>query len=310
MEVNIDAIKVVQPLRGDLGDIEGLAESFARCGILEPLVIDADYNLIAGHRRLAAAKLAGFKTVPVRILDKPITDQERIELQLIENSFRQDFAPLERAKAYKELVVKYGLSASEVGKLSGYSADMVRQYLRFLTDLSPEAMEALASGELFPSNAMLLCRLDFETQRRILPQACALTHIELRKLVQRIITREELAKERLQRREAQKGTETKQPASQPPKPVVEGDLYDHLLARGEPTLAVLLFDSLVTVVQAQREVVAAQRRAWADLDSQVEMSKDLKMRLSEVAEESLRLAREILQRSEELAELVAAKRAA
>jgi ParB/RepB/Spo0J family partition protein len=316
MELPVDRIVVSKNLRTDsMGDLEALAESFRRHGIIQPLIVDAGHRLLCGYRRLAAAKLAGLETVPVRILEGPVTDGDLLELQLIENSYRQDLGPLERARTYKELIDEHGFSVAEVATLAGVSTSTVQVYLHFLADLAPESLEALANGELSPSNAIHLCRLDFETQRRILPQAISLTHGELRALVQRIVEREEVQRERARAREERKdlsepGRAEPTPAEgtkRPAAPAPAGDIYDALLERGESTLAVLVLHSVITVVQAQKEVLMAQRRARVELDTRVEMSPDLKRRLVEVVEESVRLARDSLQGAEELHRVAAAK---
>jgi ParB/RepB/Spo0J family partition protein len=315
VELPVDKIVVSKNLRTDsMGDLEALAESFRRHGIIQPLIVDANHRLLCGYRRLAAAKLAGLETVPVRILEGPVTDGDLLELQLIENSYRQDLGPVERARTYKELIDEHGLSVGEVATLAGVSTSTVQVYLHFLADLAPESLAELANGELSPSNAIHLCRLDFETQRRILPQAISLTHGELQALVRRIVEREERQQQRARERAMEDSGEpgraeptpaegTKRPAA----PAPAGDIYDALLERGESTLAVLVLHSVITVVQAQKEVLMAQRRARVELDTRVEMSPDLKRRLVEVVEESVRLARDSLQGAEELHRVAAAK---
>src|SRR5262249_39646537 len=87
----ITAIKVGQRHRKDLGDLDSLVESLETVGLLHPVVIDPEDRLIAGQRRLEAAKLLGWKTIPVRVVDL-----EAIALgEFAENACRKDFTPSE-----------------------------------------------------------------------------------------------------------------------------------------------------------------------------------------------------------------------
>jgi 16S rRNA G966 N2-methylase RsmD len=91
MERNIDEIKISNRHRKNLGDIEGLASSIEKIGLLHPIVIQPDNTLVAGERRLAACKLLGWKKIPVRVVN--LDDIVRGEHD--ENVFRKDFTPSE-----------------------------------------------------------------------------------------------------------------------------------------------------------------------------------------------------------------------
>lgn len=108
-DVPIGEVKVKERGRVDLGDIQSLADSFLQpntrghpIGILEPLVLDQNYNLLAGGRRLAAARLADFKMVPCVIRETP-TKLDALEIELIENIARKDMTWQERARLEKKI---------------------------------------------------------------------------------------------------------------------------------------------------------------------------------------------------------------
>ena len=94
-----------------------LSESIKQVGVLQPLlVLDKKdyYEIIAGERRWRAAKLAGLKEVPVII--RNYTEQEIVEISLIENIQREDLNPIEEAKAYKNLIDEYNLKQDQVAE--------------------------------------------------------------------------------------------------------------------------------------------------------------------------------------------------
>ena len=102
--------------------LQELADSIREHGILQPLIVTFDaqtgqYTLIAGERRLRAARLAGLQQVPV--LYRQVTDQERLELALIENVQRADLTPLETAEAYRQLHEDFGIAHEEIAAAGG-----------------------------------------------------------------------------------------------------------------------------------------------------------------------------------------------
>ncbi len=147
--------------------IEELIASIKEYGVLQPLVVtanpDGTYELIAGERRLRAAKLAGLATVPVII--RTANEQQKLELALIENLQRQDLSPIEEAKAFKILLEEYDLTQEEVagkmGKSRGYVANTVR-----LLNLPEEAQEAVSKGYLTASNARTLAGLESAAEQK------------------------------------------------------------------------------------------------------------------------------------------------
>ena len=126
-----------------------LAESIREHGILQPLVVSRDedggYRLIAGERRLQAARLAGLPTVPVVIREASGTDL--LELALIENIQRADLNAIEEAMAYRRLTEEYGLTQEEAAKRVGKSRVTVANALRLL-QLESEIRRSLVAGEI------------------------------------------------------------------------------------------------------------------------------------------------------------------
>jgi len=101
-EIDADRIVIGARRRDDDGDIDELAESIDKHGLLHPLVVDEDGRLVAGHRRLLACRSLGWDRIPVRSLGT-LTDAERREIELEENVRRKDLTPVERSKQIVEL---------------------------------------------------------------------------------------------------------------------------------------------------------------------------------------------------------------
>ena len=134
--VRLDRIETnrEQP-RSSLGDIQELAESIRRRGVLEPLIVRRigsghRYQLIAGERRFHAALEAGLVEVPCIEMD--VSDQEALELALVENLQRKDLTPFEEAEGYRTLVDKYGYTHEQVADAIGKSRPTVTEALTLL----------------------------------------------------------------------------------------------------------------------------------------------------------------------------------
>lgn len=146
----------------DDADLQGLADSITEHGILQPLVVSYEpqndqYTLIAGERRLRAARLAGLELVPVII--RQASDQQRLELALIENVQRADLTPLETAEAYHHLIDEFGLTHEEVAGRVGKSREAVTNTHR-LVKLPDEIKQGLAQGAISEGHARALLSLE------------------------------------------------------------------------------------------------------------------------------------------------------
>lgn len=137
-----------------------LAASIAVHGVLQPLVVrelpNGDYELIAGERRLRAARLAGLSEVPVTVRE---SDEGRsLEMALVENLQRADLNPVEQALAYQELIDRFGLSHEAVARQVGKSRVAVTNTLRLL-DLFPETRQAIVEGRISEGHGRALAAL-------------------------------------------------------------------------------------------------------------------------------------------------------
>lgn len=136
--------------------MEDLVASIKKYGILQPLIVTRDgagYELVAGERRLRAAKIAELAAVPVIV--REASELERLELALIENIQRQDLNPVEEATAYQKLMDEFGLTQDEVSIRVGKSRPYVANMLRLL-DLADEMQKALADGRISVGHAKVL----------------------------------------------------------------------------------------------------------------------------------------------------------
>jgi ParB family chromosome partitioning protein len=150
----------------DYQDLEDLINSIKEHGILQPLVVSkidgGNYELIAGERRLRAAKMLNIKTVPAIL--RTVRDQEKLELALIENIQRKDLNPVEEARAFRQLMDEFNLTQDEVSRRVGRSRPAVANTLRLL-GLPEEIQKALRSGKLTESHARILLGLDSEKEQ-------------------------------------------------------------------------------------------------------------------------------------------------
>jgi ParB family transcriptional regulator, chromosome partitioning protein len=142
-------------------DLQELSDSIREHGIIQPLIVahepgEENYTLIAGERRLRAAKMAGLDLVPVIL--RQVTDQQLLELALIENVQRSDLTPLETAEAYRQLNESFGLSHEEIAQRVGKSRVAVTNTLRLLK-LPKSGREALAEGLISEGHARALLGL-------------------------------------------------------------------------------------------------------------------------------------------------------
>jgi len=147
--------------RFDPEELAELAASIKEHGILQPLLVTYDdptdtYTLIAGERRLLAARQAGLDSVPAIV--REASEQQRLEMALIENLQRADLTPLEAAEAYRQLVEDYLLSHEEVAARVGKSRAAISNTLRLLK-LPPAVQQALVEGDISEGHARALLAL-------------------------------------------------------------------------------------------------------------------------------------------------------
>lgn len=162
----------------DAGELDQLATSIREHGVIQPLIITAgesagSYTLIAGERRLMAAKLVELEEVPAII--REASDQELVELALVENVQRADLGPLETAEAYRQLSEDFGLSHEEIAARVGKNRATITNTLR-LIKLPEDVKEALVSGKISEGHARALLSLPSEeAQSAVLKSILKLT---------------------------------------------------------------------------------------------------------------------------------------
>ena len=165
-----------QPRRSfDPEALLALAESIKARGVLQPIVVrplaGGHYEVVAGERRLRAAKLAELPTVPAVV--RETAEAERLELALVENMAREDLNPVEEARACATLVEDLGVTKEQLGRRVGRSRVAVSNLIRLL-DLPDETLALVASGELSEGHgrAILTCK-DHGERRRLAREAVA-----------------------------------------------------------------------------------------------------------------------------------------
>ena len=144
-------------------ELKELAESIRENGIIQPLIISpaenpGDYYLIAGERRLMAARSIGMDEVPVIIRD--VNELQQLELALVENVQREDLSPLETAEAFRQLAEDFSLSHDDIAKKVGKSRVTVTNTIRLLK--LPEAVQQfLRDGKITEGHGRAILALPF-----------------------------------------------------------------------------------------------------------------------------------------------------
>jgi ParB family chromosome partitioning protein len=174
MQVSIDSIQrnPRQPReKFDINELENLAASIREHGVIQPLIVAPGrggiYILVAGERRLQASRKAGLKTVPVVI--RTATDQQLLELALVENVQRADLNPIEEAEAYQGLAKEFGMSHEVIASRVGKSRVAVTNTLRLL-DASAAVKQALVDGRITEGHARAMLSLSAMAQEALLSQ--------------------------------------------------------------------------------------------------------------------------------------------
>lgn len=146
----------------DPQEFAGLVDSIKRHGVLQPIVVRPardGFEVVAGERRWRAAEAAGLETVPSVV--RALTDQEALELALVENLQREDLNPMERARAYRQLVEEFGLKQEQVAERVGKSQPSVANVLRLL-NLPSQIQAALEARRITEGHARAILSLGSE----------------------------------------------------------------------------------------------------------------------------------------------------
>jgi len=170
--------------------LEELAASIRQHGIIQPLVvtrIPEGYQLIAGERRLRAAKLAGLREVPAIITN--IAKEQQLEVSLIENIQREDLNPVEEAVAYQNMQDRLGLTQEEISQRVGKERSTVANFMRLLK-LPSEIKQCLIEGQLTMGHARAMLALNSKQQQLEVCQRIIQRQLSVRD-AERLVQRQE-----------------------------------------------------------------------------------------------------------------------
>jgi len=173
--------------------LKDLAASIKQHGVLQPIIVTknyketergqgVEYQLVAGHRRLAASKLAGLPTVPAIVRDS--TEQQKLELALVENLQRADLNAVERAKAFKLLQEDFDLTHEEIAKKIGKSREYVSNTLR-LINLPESVQQGLQQGKISEGHARTIAGIKNPAAQMALFDEVIKNNLSVRQIEQR-----------------------------------------------------------------------------------------------------------------------------
>jgi ParB family chromosome partitioning protein len=152
----------------DAAALATLAASIREHGVIQPILVTETldgYQLVAGERRVRAARLAGLERIPAVV--RQLADREQLELALVENLQREDLDPLEAAHGYRQLIDEFGFTHDQLAERVGRARSTVANTLRLL-DLHPAIQAAVATGSLTEGHGRAIGGLPAEVQEKVL----------------------------------------------------------------------------------------------------------------------------------------------
>ncbi len=163
--------------------MQELADSIKKYGVIQPLLVEKKekyYEIIAGERRWRAAKIAGLKEIPVVL--KELSEQEKMEIALIENIQREDLNPIEEAQAYKRLLDEFQLKQEDVAKSVSKSRSAITNSMRLLK-LDERVQNMVAGEELSAGHARALLSISdvekqYELAQKIVEKGLSVREVE------------------------------------------------------------------------------------------------------------------------------------
>lgn len=144
-----------------------LAESIRVHGVIQPILVTETidgYQLVAGERRVRAARMAGLERIPAIV--RQLADRQQLELALVENLQREDLDPIEAARAYRQLIDEFAFSQDDLAARVGRARSTVANTLRLL-ELHPAVQDAVAAGSITEGHARALGGLPVDGQPRL-----------------------------------------------------------------------------------------------------------------------------------------------
>lgn len=233
LQVPVDQIEAnpLQPRRDfDPEELEALKQSLQTHGLLQPILVrptERGYQVVVGERRLRAAREAGWKEIPVRIVD--FNDQQVFEAALVENLQRSDLNAIEKAQGFAEYVQRYGVTHEELARKIGVDRTTVTNFIRLL-ELPHSVQEAIRTGQITFGHARALLGLP-SAQRQ--EEVCR--EIIARGLSVRVV--EQLVREEAHRApastETENGTGSARAEKTPHVQAIEEELRQRLATRVE-----------------------------------------------------------------------------
>lgn len=167
--------------------LEELKKSITQHGLMQPIVVTRKghgFELIAGERRLRAHKELELEVIPAIV--REASEQEKLELALIENVQRQQLNAVEEAMAYKALIEEFGLSQTEVAERVGKNSATISNDVRLL-DLDPDMLDALRRKEITKGHARMLLAEHNQTKRQVLFEEMLLGKMSVREAEARVL---------------------------------------------------------------------------------------------------------------------------
>ena len=189
--------------------LEELAESIRQFGVLQPILVQkkgSRYEIIAGERRWRASRKAGLKEIPAIV--KEYSDQETLELSLIENIQRQDLNPIEEAKAFRRLLDEFGLRQEDLAVRVSKSRTAITNAVRLLK-LDERVQDLLVRDQISMGHARALLPVEIPDEQFLLAQQVADKHLSVREV-------EKLVKTRLAGKAARKAKDGKKDMEKDP----------------------------------------------------------------------------------------------
>jgi ParB family chromosome partitioning protein len=147
--------------------LETLTASVREHGIIQPILVTETidgYQLVAGERRVRAAKAAGLERIPAVV--RQLADRDQLELALVENLQREDLDPIEAARAYRQLIDEFAFSQDDLAARVGRARSTVANTLRLL-DLAPDVQSAIADGQITEGHGRAIGGVPVEAQGRV-----------------------------------------------------------------------------------------------------------------------------------------------
>jgi ParB family chromosome partitioning protein len=208
----------------DEEDLASLKDSLQKHGLLQPVLVrprEDGYELIAGERRLRAAREVGWSEIPVHVVD--LNDQKVFEAALVENLQRADLNPIEKAQGFQDYLIRYKVTQDELAKAVGLDRSTVANMIRLL-ELAPAVQEAVRHGQISAGHARALLPVEDPAKQMTLMHEIIAKGLSVRQIEVMVKAAEEPAQQK-------KPTATEPPAKTAHVQQIENELRQRLATR-------------------------------------------------------------------------------